>query len=209
MERSWTTQLLQKARAGDDTALNLLYERIGTRLLLLIRLRLGPSLSATLEPEDVAQEVLIKACAGISQLTKDSSRSFFSWLAVIAGNTIRDLADYHQQARRDMRQTISGDRISSDLTAKHRSALSRLILDEGFQCLERGLEKLNDRQREVIILRRFEERSFKEIAEIMGGSEDSCRMLYTRALARLTLKVQQTRTSPNTAPRPFALRGRS
>ncbi len=201
MERSWTTRLLQKAKAGDDTALNMLYERIGTRLLLLIRLRLGPSLSGTMEPEDVAQEVLIKAGARIGELEKDSSRSFFAWLAVIAGNTIRDLADYHQQARRDMRRTVSREGISSDLTAKHRSALSRLILDERLGRLERGLAKLNERQREVIILRRFEERPFKEIAEIMGGSEDSCRMLYTRALARLTLKVRQNQTSSKPAPR--------
>ena len=191
MDRGRTTQLLHQAKMGDESALNELYQRIGARLLMLVRLRLGPSLREKVEPEDVAQEVLVKACSKIQAFEQDTSRSFFAWLAVIAGNTIRDLVDYHRQARRDMRRTVSTGKVSPDIAAKHRSALSRLILDERLQQLEQGLRSLNRRYREIIILRRLEEHSFKEIAAITGDSEDACRMRYTRALAVLTLNMKK------------------
>jgi len=45
--------------------------------------------------------------------------------------------------------------------------------------------------REVILLRKFEDLSFKEIAARMGRSEDACRMLLARALAALTIELHR------------------
>ena len=67
----------------------------------------------------------------------------------------------------------------------------RLVLEEGLEQLERGLESLDEPQREVIVLRKFEELSFTEIGERMGRSPDACRMLLARAMTALTLSMQE------------------
>jgi len=43
----------------------------------------------------------------------------------------------------------------------------------------------------VILLRKFEELSFKEIALRLGRSEDACRMLLARAMTALTMKMTE------------------
>ena len=193
MDRSRTTQLLLRAKKGEAQALDGLYSRIGARLLSLIRVRMGADLHGRLEPEDVAQEVLLKAFQKIGDFEQDQSRSFFAWLAIIAGNTIRDLAAFHQQARRDARQTLAGEGSPAEIAAKHRSACSQVILDQELLQLESALGTLSERHREVIVLRQFEERPFSEVAEIMEMGEDACRMLFRRALAKLTVKLSHDR----------------
>lgn len=190
VDRSQTTQLLLRAKQGDAEAIEDLYSRIGSRLLSLIRLRLGSSLMNTLEPEDVAQEVLVRSFAKLERFEKDSSRSFFAWLATITRNVIRDLLDFHQQARRDQRRTLSVNALPNEIVKKHRSALSRMIRDEQWLRLERGLRMLDEPHREIILLRQWEERPFKEIGAVLGKSEDASRMLYSRALAKLTMVLK-------------------
>ena len=51
---------------------------------------------------------------------------------------------------------------------------------------------LSPPHREVILLRKFEELSFADIARRLGKSEDACRMLLARAMTALTLKLAGT-----------------
>jgi len=186
MDQAQTTGILLLAKQGDAGAMNALIARVGPRLLQLIRLRLTPFLRQHLEAEDVLQEVLLKAFQHFPDFEKESSRSFFAWLAIIAGNTIRDLSSFLKTQRRDVRKNrVASGNIEVE---KHcRSAISELIIDDEVQGLENALAQLKTEYREVILLRHFEERTFKEIAEITDGTPDGCRMLLGRAMAALTL----------------------
>ena len=74
-----------------------------------------------------------------------------------------------------------------------RSVLSQVILEEQADAqasqLEAALGSLSDAHRQIILLRKFEELSFAEIASRLGKSEDACRMLLARAMTALTLKL--------------------
>ncbi len=189
-DRGRTTQLLRQARDGVPHAVDLLYDRIGARLLALVRLRLDATTARYTEPEDVVQEVLLKAFRHIGDFEKDTSRSFFAWLAIIASNTIRDLRAGLLQQKRDARLTTSADQVSMEIADTHRSAVSRIIIDEKLSRLEHALAALKPRHREIILLRRFEERSFPEIGAVMDLKEDAARMLFTRAMAALTRSME-------------------
>ena len=111
-----------------------------------------------------------------------------SWLARIAENEIRDQADYHQRQRRDAaRKSPLED--AADVPAPVRQALSQAILGEQTERLEAALESMSAAQRELIVLRKFEELTFPEIATRLGKSEDGCRMAFSRAMAALTIKM--------------------
>lgn len=51
--------------------------------------------------------------------------------------------------------------------------------------VEKYLNQLDSAQREIIILRVWEQMSYKEIAEIVGKSEASCKMMFLRSLEKL------------------------
>ena len=113
------------------------------------------------------------------------------WLARIAENEIRDQREFHGRQRRDAARVVEVEQGLDGLEGRIRSQTSRLVLEEGLEQLERGLDSLNQAQREIIVLRKFEELSFTEIGERMGRSPDACRMLLARAMTALTLSMQE------------------
>ena len=190
MNSSDTTTLLYAAHAGSREALNRLFERCGPRLLTLIRLRLGPELRARLESRDVLADCLLIAFQKLDQLRQADGVSLMAWLARIADNQIRDLADHHKRQRRDVRREMVFD--DEALAPEIRSQTRRVMLDEQLQQLERALETLTEEHREVILLRKLYEYSFPEIAERMARSPDACRMLLARAMTQLTLALDDS-----------------
>lgn len=181
-----TRQLFEQARRGAPDDVNAFYERCARKLLPLIRLRLGRTLRREMESRDILQTVLCKAFQRMRQV--DDPAAVMSWLARIAENEIRDQADFHQRQRRDAaRRSPLED--AADVPAPVREALSQAILDEQAERLEAALESMSAAQRELIVLRKFEELTFPEIAKRLGKSEDACRMAFSRAMAALTIKV--------------------
>jgi RNA polymerase sigma-70 factor (ECF subfamily) len=196
MGREDTTDAVRAALAGRATsatsseALDRLYERCAPKLLSYIRLKLGRSLRERLESRDILQATLLKSFAHIGEFKGANGQTFMAWMARIAEREIVDRADYHQRQRRDAgRESPIDDH--HDLRARTRSILSRVILDEQAAALEQALETLGDAHREIILLRKFEDLPFREIAVRLGKSEDACRMLLARAMTALTLALAE------------------
>lgn len=187
-----STDLLDRARRGDGEAVEALVGRLGPRLLGLVRLRLGRSLRRRVESRDVVQEVLLKAWTGLDRFEGDGSSTLMGWLGRIAENEIRDLAAFHGRHRRDAKQEVAlpeREALGKDLRDRARSVTSRLVWSERAERLEQAFEELEEEPREVVVLRRFEELSYPEIGERLGKSADACRMMYARAMARVTARL--------------------
>ena len=194
MDRQETAALIERARAGSGDALNALYTRCAGKLLPLIRLRMGRSLRTELESRDILQAVLLKSFQRMGQFDGSATGSLMAWMARIAENEIRDRADYHGRQRRDAARRVPLDALDErELPAPVRSALTQAILNEDAERLERALEALTESQRDIILLRQFEELTFPEIAVRLGKSEDACRMMFARAMTALTLKASEPR----------------
>jgi RNA polymerase sigma-70 factor (subfamily 1) len=188
MDGAASADLLQRAKDGSPDAVNALYERYAGRLLGYIRLRLGRELRGRLESRDILQATLLKSLQHLDDLKGTATPSLMAWLARIAEHEIRDRADYYRRQRRDVAREVAIED-DSPIAVASRSALTRVILDEEAQRLEDAIESLSPEHREVIVLRKFEELPFAEVARRMGRSEDACRMLLARALTALTLRV--------------------
>ncbi len=198
MDGGNTTDVVRAALAGQSThpasneALDRLYERCTPRLLSYIRLKLGRSLRERLESRDILQATLLKSFQHLDEFRGADGQSLMAWLARIADREIIDRADYHYRQRRDAGREAPIDD-HPELTARVRSVLSQVILDEEAReeagRLEAALDSLSDAHRQIILLRKFEELSFAEIGRRLGKSEDACRMLLARAMTALTLKL--------------------
>lgn len=182
-----TRDLFERARAGSTEALDAFYARAARKLLPIIRVRLGRSLRSELESRDILQSVLLKSVSRLTQVQDPGA--VMAWLARMAENEIRDRADYASRERRDAARRVPLDDRAEEVPAAVRQALSQVILTERARTLERALEGLTDAQREIIVLRAFEELAFADIGARLGKSEDACRVAYARAMAALTVRL--------------------
>ena len=188
--RAESSMLLREARGGSNEALGTLFELCGEKLLALIRIRLGPTLRREVESQDLLQQTLLKAFRKIEQFEGSGRDSLMGWLATIAWNEIRDQADYYQRLRRDarLRQTwVSG----FDPAARQlHTEVSRIALNEETRLLVAAMDRLTESHREVIVLRRFEELSFREIGQRLDRTPEAARKLFARAMSTLTVEMQ-------------------
>jgi RNA polymerase sigma-70 factor (subfamily 1) len=191
MDVADSTALLWRARAGSPEALDDLYARFAGRLLSLIRIRMGPGLRPDVDSRDILQATFLKSFKHLEQFDGSDGRSLMAWLTRIAENEIRDQADRQGRQRRNKAKEEPLDPVEARVRANVRSAVSQLIVDEETARLEQALAALDETYREVILLRKFEELSFREVAARLGRSEDACRMLLARAMVALTLEMRR------------------
>lgn len=191
---SETLNLVRQAKSGEPAALNLLLDRYLQRILRIVRLRLGPKLRGRLESMDIVQEVMLRALRGFEQFEARDEAAFLHWISRLVHNEIRDQADFHGAAKRDAAKEVA----SHNNSEENRSVLSQIPADSvyrpSFQLrlkddvlrLEAAMDRLNETQRDVIVMRQYEGMSFREIGLEMNLSEDAARMQFSRALDKLT-----------------------
>ena len=194
VDRDETSDLLRRARAGSEDAVDALWTRAAGKLLPFIRLRMGPSLRARLESRDILQASLLKAHGRLDRLRADEARGFLAWLARIAENEIRDRAEHEGRQRRDAGRTVAVEE-AGELPSPVRSALSLAIWNDRAERVERALEALPEASRELIVLRKIEELSFPEIGGRLDKSADACRVGFARAMAALTRHLAEEKTT--------------
>jgi RNA polymerase sigma-70 factor (ECF subfamily) len=182
--------LFRRARSGDRDARDRLFARAADRLLLFVRLRLGPALRPRLEPSDVLQEVFAHAHRDFGHFDpatgSDPDRNFVHWLCALAENRIRDLAAFHRARRRDpAREARDVTVVLRDLQRSGHGPATSMVRREERDRLSGAIEALQDPDREVLLLRFFEGLPVDAIADRTGQSPSSVR----RAIGRATVQL--------------------
>lgn len=132
------------------------------------------------EAEDAVQDVLIKAYQNIGHYKPQAD--FTSWLYTIA---------YHHclnQLRRQKFQTRIRKLLRQEVTAKSAEQMVENRLFSG--PVAAALEKLKVEERNLLILRIFEDKSFAEIGEILGVSTEAARKRYERTRSKLKINME-------------------
>ena len=189
-----TLNLVMRAKAGEDQALNLLLERYLNRILRIVRMKLGPKLRTKMESMDVVQEVMVRAVKGFEKFEPENEAAFLHWISKLVQNEIRDLADYHGAAKRDFAKEKENKKDSSidssvlsNIPANSEWRPSfQIKLKEDVLELEAAMDQLPEKQRDVVVMRQYEGMSFKEIGEELDCSEDAARIQFARAMDKLT-----------------------
>lgn len=171
-----THDLLRETLSGSEDALGRLLERLRPRLVLWVAGRLSASLRGRVEPEDVAQDTLLAVSNGIRAFQGTDPHAFFRWFFTVAENRIRDLVDHHGALKRQLPHPRSFSQTSPSTAASRREEVARALT---------ALASLPDGYREVIVLRKIEERSVSEVAALLKKSENAVRVHYCRALKAL------------------------
>jgi RNA polymerase sigma-70 factor, ECF subfamily len=161
----------------------------------MLGLRLDRAVVRRVDASDVVQEVLLKASERLADYLKSPGLPFHLWLRQIAQDHVIDAHRKHRVAgsrsvdREAPMASKFADRSSIELLAGLRdpsptpaAAALRRELERRFQ---EAIGELDELDREVILLRHFEQLSNGEVAEALGLSEPAAGMRHLRALRRL------------------------
>jgi len=175
-------------RRGSDAALAPLFEQYRERLQRMVHFRLDPRLVGRLDAEDVLQEAYLEAGKRLQAFRCDQ-KPFFVWMRLITQQTMIDLHRKHlgakmRSAGREVHAPASAT-MSGFFVGKYTSPSHAVMREELRVKIEAALESMDEIDREVLVLRHFEELSNKEAAEVLGIQENAASNRYVRALGRL------------------------
>jgi RNA polymerase sigma-70 factor, ECF subfamily len=188
--------LLDRVRRGDERALAELFSRERDRLWRMVQARLDRRLRGRVDPDDVLQEAYLDATRRLSHFANETSLSFFLWLRLIVGQTLVDVHRRHLDAQmRDAGRDVSIARGASPgassaslagyLVAHLTSPSQAAMRAEMEAQLREAIDSLDPIDREVLILRHFEELTNGEVAQVLAIQVKAASIRYVRALARL------------------------
>jgi RNA polymerase sigma-70 factor (ECF subfamily) len=191
-----TRQLLEQARNSRPEAVELLLDRHRAALRRMVQLRLDRALQGRVDASDVIQDVLLEASRRLAEYLRDAKLPFHLWLRQLAKDRIVDMHRRHRSAQRrsvDRERRLSGrvhpEHSSLDLAAALRdpeltpaAASIRRELEHRFL---QALDELSDDERDVILMRHFEQLGNSEVAEALGITQAAAGMRHLRALRRL------------------------
>lgn len=168
--------LIEKAKSGDKEAFGVLYKTYFPRIYRYCRANIYRDDLAS----DICQETFMKAWKALPTFSQRTSGTFQAFIYKIARNSIIDLARKKKEFSLTFYEDIETE---DDLVEKmHRS--------DNIDTVKRALAKLSEKDRQILILRYFEDMSHKETAKIIGIREGALRVRTTRLLKKLKEIIQ-------------------
>ena len=200
------TSLLDRAKTGDAAAVDDLLAQCREPLRRAVDLRLDPALARREDASDIVQKVLFDAHRRLTDYLADPRMPFPLWLRHMAQDRIIDAHRRHREAERrsiDREQPHhapawveqSSVMFIAQLVDQQLTPASAAIQQELQRKLQQVLTELDEIDREVILMRYYEQMSNQEVAAALNLSEAAASMRHLRALRRL--KEALTSTSEN------------
>lgn len=189
-------ELTQSAANGNAEDFAQLFEMFRDRLRKMVDIRMSPDLRNRVDPSDVLQEAFVELANRLPEFQQRQERMpFFLWLRLV---TIEKLQQVHREhintLKRDARRDVSihstdpNDSIrlmAVELSKSLTSVEQRMLREEELKQVEDALMQMDELDREVIVLRIFEELSNAETASVLEVSTSTASRRFIQAIESL------------------------
>jgi RNA polymerase sigma-70 factor, ECF subfamily len=187
---------LDRIANDDNSGLADLFTRHRPRLWRMVSFRMHPKLRGRVDPDDVLQDAWVRSLDRVEHLLASSGNSTYVWFRLLVCQTLADLHRRHfGAAKRSTAREFSihgrwspqetSSSLACYLKADGTSPSSTLGRTERAQQVDTVLNSMDPTDREVVVLRHFEQLSNTEIAAVLGMSEQATSARYVRALQKL------------------------
>jgi RNA polymerase sigma-70 factor (ECF subfamily) len=182
-------QIMLQVKAGDDSAFEYLVQKY-RRPMVSFMYRMAHNAAVA---EDLAQEVFLRVYR--SRQNYEASAKFTTWLYRIASN----LAVNHARDNRHQRpeNTVSLDEpdqetgLTMDLPDSSLTAEEAIVRRERLAAIRQRVEALPERQKMALIMHKYQQMDYREIAEVLKLSESAVKSLLFRAYETLRVQLKE------------------
>jgi RNA polymerase sigma-70 factor (ECF subfamily) len=183
-------QLMLDVKSGDEASFELLLHRYRSPLVnFLYRMVRNRE-----QAEDLAQEVFIRVYRARAEYVP--SAKFTTWLFRIATNlALNSLRDNRYQKLEDSIDAPAridsedGDDRPLDVAEQHPNIEQHLVEEARVKMIRHAIDKLPEKQRAAVLLHKYEELDYAEIAKILSCSESALKSLLFRAYEALRVEL--------------------
>jgi len=177
-------ELMLRVRDGDDRSFGLLLERHRTPVVhFLFRMVQNRAVS-----EELAQEVFLRVYR--SRATYEATAKFTTWLFRIAShlalNWIRD------GKKEKGRESLSDEMIHGverQVADRQPSVEQEMLYEVKLREVRQAIEMLPEKQRAAVIMHKYEELEYSQIAQALRCSESAVKSLLFRAYETLRARL--------------------
>ncbi len=168
-------RLVQRFRSGEQRAFDELVRR-HQRPVFQLCLRY---LRNQADAKDVTQRAFVKAFQALEGFRGESS--FRTWLYRIAVNlSLNHIRDHKREQPAEIRD---------DQLTRRPTGPQRIISGEDADLLREAIAELPPKQRTVLEMRVYDELSFREVAELMGTTENAAKVNFHHAVKKLRARM--------------------
>jgi len=178
-------RLMRLVGTGDTQAFEELIERHQSLVAGTVARMLG----SNSEVEDIAQQVFIRVWKSAGRYTPRAK--FTTWLLKITRNLVFNEL---RRTRRRAYVPIQTESEAEEIPLKDETSPmpdASLLENELQEAIEKAITELPERQRMALVLRRYEELNYEQIAEILDLSVPAVKSILFRARAELRARLSK------------------
>lgn len=180
--------LMLKFKEGDKAAFELLLDKYHNKIINFIY----RFIREKTESEDLAQEVFLRVYRSAQDYTPKAK--FSTWIYKIAKNLalneLRKRKLHRLFSLEGMLSTEEGEIPCQQIDNNNISARAELEKQDLINAVEKAIDCLPANQKLAVILRRYDDLAYSEIAGIIGCSEPAVKSLLNRAKENLKEKLK-------------------
>ncbi len=175
-------------KAGDDASFGLLLQKYRTPLVNFLYRMVRDAATA----EDLAQEVFLRVYRSRKRYAPNAK--FTTWLFRIATNlalnALRDTRYRQMEVSLDQRSDPGhNDRPAVELPDGRPGVEQQLVARDRAATIRRAIHALPEKQRAAVLLHKYHELDYDEIARILDCSESALKSLLFRAYETLRVEL--------------------
>jgi len=172
-------ELVNKLKEGDSFAFEVLFYKYRNKVKGF-SVKLAP---AQIDPEEIVQEVFVKVWIKKEFINPD--KDFQSYLFSIAKHLVID----HLKSAVNRKLYFVGEHFQQDILADE--GIENSITEDAEEKLQKLINEIPERRREIFRLSRFEGLSYKQIAERLNISENTVDSQIRNALNFLRKEIRK------------------
>jgi RNA polymerase sigma-70 factor (ECF subfamily) len=186
----YDAELMLRVKQGDGTSFGVLLEKHRASVIHFVyRLVQEPAVA-----EELAQEVFLRVYR--SRSSYEPTAKFKTWLFRIAThlalNWLRDERHERGQERLD---DVSTDLPVRQVSDRRPSVEQRLVYEVKLEEVRRAVAALPEKQRAAVLMHKYEDMEYTQIAKVLGCSESAVKSLLFRAYETLRARLAHIGTT--------------
>jgi RNA polymerase sigma-70 factor (ECF subfamily) len=180
-----TAALIERAKSGDSSAVDALFERHRVVLSHWAHGRLPRTMRDLKDTDDLVQEAMHRALKRVDHIEPRQQGSFLAYLCQIVTNLIRDEMRRHKRLPQR-------EELAEEIRDGSPTPVDDAIGSDTYRLYQRALERLPESQRKAVLMRVELGLSYQEIGEELGRpTAEAARVLIARGLERLSREMNQ------------------